>query len=329
MKASRAIRFGAALPGALLWLAAAGCSRVPEVESVTTAAEVNFAVESDRIHVSLQGRPFTAYHFGSQWPKPFLHPVRSLEGIEVTRGWPVAPREGESDDHVWHRGLFMGHDRVNGVDFWREKAPEETARLTPRSAPEIDEAAGVLQVELDWLTPQGESLGALRQRFTFSVSGANAVIDVDAAIAADRGRALTLGDTEEAFVGFRFDDAFRQENGAALTNADGLIGTENIWGKQAAWVDYSTTLGGGKVGVSMFDHPANPRHPSYWHARGYGLCAANAFGLRRFTGDESKDGAMEIDEGGELRFRYRFVIHPGDAEQAGVRALYAAYRQGG
>ena len=222
----------------------------------------------------------------------------------------------------------MGHDGINGVDFWREKAPEETARLKPRSPPETDEAAGTLRVELDLKTPAGESLGALRQQFTFSASGENAVIDVDVAIKADRGRALMLSDTEEAFVGFRFDDAFKQENGASLTNADGLSGTENIWGKQAAWVDYSTALGGGKFGVAMFDHPGNPRHPSYWHARGYGLCTANAFGIRNFTGDESKDGQMEIAEGAELRFRYRFVIHPGDAEEAAVKELYAAYRKG-
>ena len=315
-----------------VWVAASlialACSPLPESEPAPAAPEVGFAAEGDRIHVSLNGKPFTAYHFGEKWPKPFLHPVRSLGGMDVTRGWPVAPREGESDDHVWHRGLFMGHDGINGVDFWREKAPEETARLKPRSAPEIDEVAAALRVVLDLETPAGESLGALRQQFAFSAWDGNAVIDVDVAIVADRGRALTLGDTEEAFVGFRFNDAFKQENGAWLTNAEGLSGTENIWGKQAAWVDYSTTLGGEKVGVAMFDHPGNPRHPSYWHARGYGLCTANAFGIRNFTGDESKDGKMEIAAGDELRFRYRFVIHPGDADEAAVKELYAAYQKG-
>ena len=321
-------RFAVAGSAALLSLIAVACSLAPESEPAAPTPEVGFTAEADRIHVTLQGKPFTTYHFGERWPKPFLHPVRSLGGTDVTRGWLVAPREGESDDHVWHRGLFMGHDGINGVDFWREKAPEETARLKPRSPPETDEAAGTLRVELDLKTPAGESLGALRQQFTFSASGENAVIDVDVAIKADRGRALMLSDTEEAFVGFRFDDAFKQENGASLTNADGLSGTENIWGKQAAWVDYSTALGGGKFGVAMFDHPGNPRHPSYWHARGYGLCTANAFGIRNFTGDESKDGQMEIAEGAELRFRYRFVIHPGDAEEAAVKELYAAYRKG-
>ena len=319
-------RFVVADVVALLLLIGVACSPTPEIEPAAPTPEVGFAAEADLIHVTLQGKPFTTYHFGEKWPKPFLHPVLSPRGTDVTRGWPVAPREGESDDHVWHRGLFMGHDGINGVDFWREKAPEETARLKPRAAPLTDEAAGTLRVELDLETPEGESLGALRQQFTFSGSGENAIVDV--AIVADRGVALTLSDTEEAFVGMRFDDAFKQENGAWLTNADGLVGTENIWGKQAAWVDYSTTLAGEKIGVAMFDHPANPRHPSRWHARGYGFCTANAFGIRNFTGDESEDGKMEVAAGDELRFRYRFVIHPGDADEAGVKELYGVYQQG-
>ena len=326
------IRFVVAQAATLLLLVGVACSPAPEPEPAPPAPDVGFTAEAGRIDISLKGKPFTAYHFGEKWPKPFLHPVRSLEGTDVSRGWPVAPREGESDDHVWHRGLFMGHDGINGVDFWREKAPEETARLRPRSLPQTDEAAGTLSVTLDLETPKGESLGALRQKFTFSTagspSGENAVIDVDVAFVADRGTALTLSDTEEAFVGFRFDDAFKQENGAWLTNADGLLGTENIWGKPAAWVDYSTTLGGEKIGVAMFDHPANPRHPSRWHARGYGFCTANAFGINKFTGDESQDGKMEVAQGDELRFRYRFVIHPGDADEAAVKDLYSAYQQG-
>ena len=325
------IRLVVAALAALLLLIAVSYSPAPESEPAAPTPEVRFTAEANRIHVTLHGKPFTTYHFGEKWPKPFLHPVLSLQGTDVTRGWPVAPREGESEDHVWHRGLFMGHDGINGVDFWREKAPEETARLKPRSAPVTDEAAGTLRVELDLETPEGESLGGLRQQFTFSTSGSpggeNAVIDVDVAIVADRGVALTLSDTEEAFVGMRFDDAFKQENGAWLTNADGLLGTENIWGKQAAWVDYSTTLAGEKIGVAMFDHPANPRHPSRWHARGYGFCTANAFGIRNFTGDESEDGKMEVAAGEELRFRYRFVVHPGDADEAAVKELYAAYQQ--
>ena len=293
------------------------------------APEISLQREAGKIHVRIAGQFFTSYHFEEKWDKPFLHPVRALSGREVSRGWPVDPRPGESDDHIWHRGLFMGHDRINGVDFWRELGRDKTGTLVPRSPPtaSVSDGAARISAELDLLTPDGESLGAIRQGFTFTRLGTSAVIDVEVTVRADRGTALRMGDTEEGWVGFRFDDAFQQENGATLMNSGGLVGTENIWGQRAEWVDYSTTLQGEKAGVALFDHPANPGHPTYWHARGYGLCTANPFGERSFTGDEARDGTMEVPEGGQIEFRYRLVVHPGSALDAEIEQLYSEYRR--
>ena len=321
------------LSGCLL-LGCSGSAPQPEVSgneaSQTSAAEISFEPEADKIHVLINGKPFTTYHFEEKWDKPFLHPVRTLSGVDISRGWPVEPREGESDDHIWHRGLFMGHDRINGADFWREQGRDKTAILVPRSTPtfSVADGAGTITADLDLLTTKKESLGAIRQEFTFSVVGDSAVIDAHITVLADRGVALTMGDTEEGWVGFRFDDAFKQENGATLLNSDGLLGTENIWGNRADWVDYSTMLHDEMVGLAIFDHPSNPGYPTYWHARGYGLCTANPFGVRNFTGDESKDGTMVVPEGGELEFQYRLVVHPGSADEAKITDLYARFKNG-
>jgi hypothetical protein len=109
----------------------------------------------------------------------------------------------------------------------------------------------------------------------------------------------------------RLRDEFRQDRGAVLRNSEGLRGTENIWGKPARWVDYSAEVEGRETGVAMYDHPENLRNPGRWHARGYGLCAANPFALGDFTGDESLDGGYQIPAGGELALRYKVVIHEG------------------
>jgi len=47
--------------------------------------------------------------------------------------------------------------------------------------------------------------------------------------------------------------------------------------KHADWCDYYGSIGGKTVGIAMFDHPSNPRHPTTWHVRDYGLFAANPF----------------------------------------------------
>jgi hypothetical protein len=171
-------------------------------------------------------------------------------------------------------------------------------------------------------------IGTLRERYTVRRVGQNNIIDLQATILADQGVPLKLGDTEEGLLGFRFADEFRQDRGATLSNSEGLKGTENIWGKRARWVDYSTTIKGEKIGVVIFDHPQNPKHPTFWHARGYGLNAANPFGERDFYNDKSRDGSLTIPAGKDITFRYRVVIHPGTVESLGVEQLFTAFSKG-
>ena len=81
----------------------------------------------------------------------------------------------------------------------------------------------------------------------------------------------------------------------------------------------------GRAGVVVFDHPGNPRHPTYWHARAYGLFATNIFGVHDFENDKARDGSLTIRPGQPLRFRFRVVIHPGDANAAGIREIFNQY----
>ena len=110
-----------------------------------------------------------------------------------------------------------------------------------------------------------------------------------------------------------------------MVNSEGAVGEKEIWGKRANWVDYSGTVAGEKLGIAIFDHPANPKHPTYWHARGYGLFAANPFGERDFYNDKTRDGSVTIPAGGTFVLRYRVLIHPGDASEAKVAEAYQRY----
>ena len=110
-----------------------------------------------------------------------------------------------------------------------------------------------------------------------------------------------------------------------ITNAEGLVGEKQLWGKPSPWCDYSGEINGEKVGVAILDHPDNPRHPVRWHARAYGLFAANPFGLSVFTNDKSQDGSMTITPGQSVHYRYRVIIHPGTVKDADIAGLYAKY----
>src|SRR5215510_364611 len=290
--------------------------------ALTAQAQVTFKPGKDKVDVEVGGQPFTTFHYGAEWDKPFLHPLRTATGVKVSRGYPLDKVAGESSDHHWHRGLWYAHGDVNGVDFWRERTgdkakdvnlPLPVGRIVAKAPPAFKggKTFGTLTAELDLVAPDNKELGTLREQFTFRRIGTCNVIDTQVTVLADRGVPLKMGDTEEGALGLRFADEFRQDRGAILSNSDGLVGTEKIWGKRAVWVDYSTTIQNEKVGITIFDHPRNPKHPTYWHARGYGLCAANPFGEHDFHGDKTRDGSVTIPRGGSLSFRYRVVIHSG------------------
>ncbi len=277
-------------------------------------AEVTFRQTPGRTEVSIDGQPFTNLYYGSDRAKPFLHPLRTVSGKVVTRGFPVEKIEGESTDHIWHHGLWYGHGDINGVDFWRDRGPETTGRIVARGQPKI--SGDTLALDCELVAPQKQILGTILQRFRFARLDRNYRVDVEMVVGAGRGTALQMGDTEEGALGFRFADKFREDRGGVLTNSDGLTGTRQIWGKRARWVDYSTTLQGQKVGVTILDHPGNPKYPTYWHARGYGLNAANPFGEHDFHKDKTRDGSLTIPAGGTLTFRYGVVIHEGELHPA-------------
>jgi hypothetical protein len=115
-----------------------------------------------------------------------------------------------------------------------------------------------------------------------------------------------------------------EKHGGKMTNAEGKSGEKEVWGKRSPWVDYAGAIDGEKLGIAIFDHPSNPRHPTYWHSRAYGLFAANIWGLHDFV-DKSQDGSMTVEPGQSIRFRYRVVIHPGLTAETDVAGMFKKY----
>ena len=150
-------------------------------------------------------------------------------------------------------------------------------------------------------------------------------MDLDITLTALNGP-VTFGDGKDGALGIRIRPVLQEDMGTGhITNADGLVGEKELWGKPSNWCDYSGEINGEKVGIAILDNPSNPRHPVRWHARGYGLFAANPFGVSVFTGDKSQNGATTIEQGKSLRYRYRIIIHPGDVKSADIAADWAKY----
>ncbi len=259
-------------------------------------------------------------YWGNAWDKPFLYPIRTVSGKVISRGWPIDPREGDSNDHTWHRGIWYGHGGINGADFWREQGRDKTARLIAKKPPKkIDSGVAI---DLAMTPPSGKPIGFIRQEFRISDHGKIRVIDAVITIHADAGQPLTFTDTDDGGFAFRLSEPFREDRGARLRNSENLEGTKKIWGQSARWVDYSATIDGAQAGVAMFDHPSNLRYPTRWHARGYGLNAANPFALKSFTKDPAADGSYTLAAGKKLTLRYRTLVYEDSPD---IEQLYREY----
>ena len=146
-----------------------------------------------------------------------------------------------------------------------------------------------------------------------------------------------FGDTKEGTFAVRMATELEEQHWRAkgiertgrITNANGKTTEANTWGKRSPWVDYAGTLQGKPMGVAIFDHPSNPKFPTYWHVRGYGLFAANIFGEHDFYADESRDGSVTLAKGKALRFRYRVVVHPGRTAEADIKGKFKAWSEAG
>jgi len=304
---------------------------------LAASPQVKFTQAPDRIEVEIDGQPFTTLYMGPATTKPYLHPLRSASGKAVTRYYPMEEREGERRDHPHQRGLWFTHGDVNGYDFWANEVSQKGPNkgkvvLNKVLAVRSGSKQGVLEVSFDWLDPAGKPILNERRTMVFHSDPRLRMVDFDLRLTALQQ--VKFGDTKEGTFALRLAASLEEPARGApptpartgkMVNAEGLEGERQVWGKRSAWVDYFGEVEGEKLGVAIFDHPGNPKHPTYWHARGYGLFAANVFGEHDFLADKTRDGSITLPAKGALRFRYRVVIHPGDYQSAGIAELYKRY----
>lgn len=295
------------------------------------AAQVEIKRGSDQITVEINGAPFTSLYVANV-RKPYLHPLRSASGKIVSRQYPMESVEGEPKDHPHHRGLWFTHGDVNGVDFWMSDPMARNDNGAIIAVKQIHRAKGgrdkgQIVATFEWRDKAGAVHLVEERTMTFYAEKDRRTVDIDAKLIAAT-RDVKFGDTKEGSFGLRLNPQLQEQKGTGtMTNAEGAQKEKQVWGKASPWVDYAGTLDGEKMGIAILDHPTNPRHPTYWHSRAYGLFAANIFGLHDFYADKTKDGSLTLKKGDSLRFRYRVLIHPGDTASANIAAEFKKFAQ--
>jgi len=289
---------------------------------------VRLVQETDHVRVELNGRLFTEYYF-TNVPRPFFYPLLGPGQLPMTRNWPMKSEPDEEHDHPHHRSFWFAHGSVNGADLWSEEKNSgktiQTSFLEIRSG----EKAGVLRTSNTWMNKEGEPVCADERTITFHVPGPDdqRMVDFEITLRPVSGD-LTLGDTKEGSMALRLAETMRLKGKVGkghIVNSEGQT-DDATWGKRAKWCDYYGPVNGQTVGAAIFDNPANPRYPTWWHVRDYGLFAANPFGQHDFEKLSDKiAGNLVVPAGKSVTFRYRFLFHKGDEKSAKIAEAYDEY----
>jgi hypothetical protein len=232
---------------------------------------------------------------------------------------------GENQDHPHHKSLWVAWGDVNGTDNWSEDRQRGHARQAIRSftACESGPVCGRIAGLVDWLSEKGDRvMEEDREILIWNLPADRRALDLTVAFRATRGP-VRFGDTKEGgLCSIRVASSMDASGAGTIVNSYGGINEPETWGKRAHWCDYCGPVNGHTVGIAIFDHPGNFRHPTYWHVRNYGLMTANPFGLSHFHNDKTRDGSHVLEAGRTLTFRYRVYCHAGTAAEGAVAARY-------
>jgi hypothetical protein len=310
---------------------------------------VRIVQTNDVLEVELNGRLFARYQYANG-PRPVCFPLLGPGDRAMTRSFPLAKVPGESTDHPHHRSLWFGHAPVNGVDFWTEG--RDSGRIVHRGFTDI--ASGVntghIKARHDWLDAAGRVICSDETTIRFQAPTDSAItLDYEIRLDAAHGE-VVFGDSKEGFFALRMADSLRvfspgrkgqpafpaggkivlstgiRDDGASAMAARQAKSTARTWGQRAAWCDYHGPMEGKIVGIAVLDHPANPRHPTWWMVRDYGLLAANPFGQHEFEGGpDPRAGEFRLPAGESVTFRYRLILHEGDEQAARIAERFAEF----
>ena len=300
--------------------------------------KVEKVANEHKINITIGDTYFSSFLYPDTLEKPVLYPIATVGGTIVTRGFPLDPKPNDPTDHPHHIGMWFNYENVNGLDFWNNSyaIPKEkksaygwvrTDKILETSSGE----KGVLAYHANWVNQQQEVLLEETTKLEFSQVGHKRIIDRTTTLTADMP--VTFNDAKDGLLGFRLaheleiptdkDQKFTDDKGIVTIvkggtdkipngnyiTSEGKTGND-AWSTRGTWCKVFGKMGNDSVSIVIIDHPNNPNYPTFWHARGYGLFAANPLGEKIFTNGKSSKN-LQIAKGESVTFRYRVVIDEG------------------
>lgn len=314
--------------------------------------------ETDKkVNVLVDGKLFTSYLYAddiSVLKKTTLYPIIAANGEAVTRGYPLDTRPNERTDHPHHIGAWFNYGDVNGLDYWGNsdeiKTPKDklgAIRHDKIVSLQNGNESATLIVRANWLKPDNTILLKEETKFIFYAEEGKRIIDRITTFKA-LGEAVLFNDTKEGMFAIRTARGLEHPSDGPITLSDangnktdvpvsdnkgvngqymsseGVTGTD-VWGTRAKWMALSGTINNNDVTLMIMDQPQNVGYPTYWHARGYGLFAANPLGPKAFTDGKEEPLNFSLNPNTEVTFIYRIELLDGKKNKALLESEYEKF----
>ncbi len=296
------------------------------------AADVTLTRKDDRIVVKADGELFTEYRLKDR--RPCLFPVFGPNGNHMTRCWPLdeSNAANESQDHPHHTGVYYAHGDVRlegeqeSSDFWHHQKVEVVEVVDFEENEKLDS----LVCRHSWQRADGSEVCRDLAKIRFGGDADSRWIDYTITIYAPDDQALIMGDTKEGTFAIRVPEQLAMEthskelrvlSNGQIETSEGHRGRK-AWGKRAKWCAFYGALDEQPTVITIFDHPQNPRHPTWWMARHYGLFTANAFGQSYFEKKPRGSGDFTIAAGESATFRYQLLFLATDYDKSAIEKHY-------
>ena len=252
-----------------------------------------------QVAFEIDGAEVARYNYDASYHRPFVFPLIGPAGRGLTR----LTHPHDPDGHGHHLSIWVSHQKVNGANFW-ENGP---ARIVHEAIEKLEDGADAAAVVVRNVWRDGDGKALLNERRTIRLHALpnnerclDLILELTPA-----GGSVTFGKTPFGFLGFRVAKTMGvHDGGGTIRNSEGGVNEEEVLWKRARWVDYSGRVTPDDVnGLALFDHPGNPRFPTYFHVRNDGWVGAS------FCYEEP----YELDAGETLILRYRLYAHHGNA----------------
>lgn len=296
-------------------------ARPAKVEKHKPAVVVEDLPGQGRVDVRILGKLFTSYHYGPKWVRPFLYPVIGPSGAQITRNWPIVDGvPGEHKDHIHHKSIWVAHGDCSRIDNWSEEEGHGWQRHRGFVKLLSGPVFGQIVAKNDWCSHSGrKQFEETRDMRFYALPGGERLFDITVTFRMTQGKVVFRDTKEGGLVCVRVASSMDVRNGGRIENGYGGTNESETWGKKAPWCDYSGWVEGKHVGIAVFDHEKNPRYPTEWHVRDYGLMTANCFAWSHYRPEDKTKGDMIFRKGAVTTWRYRLFVHRGDAQRGKVR----------